>query len=284
MVESEPATVTITIDSDGILVTTAEDGFVEDGLRFLREAIQAANTNEAVDGQPAGTEEEDRILFDLHQAIFELTALGANQDTNATGDLDIMGHVTIIGCGHADTVLDGKTNDRVFDVFDADVVIENLTVTSGVTSDFGGGIRNAGNLTLRGVNMANNQTIGVAGADGNMPGGGGGGGAAGFGGGIYNTTSGVLTAEAGELGCFFSENSAIGGIAAMAEATADPFTGLGGTGGGYYGGSGGNASNGIVGGFRQRRRRWWRKLQRHCGRQWRLCGRRRRWRSPNARR
>ncbi|MBT6433069.1 MAG: tandem-95 repeat protein, partial [Deltaproteobacteria bacterium] len=211
LVESEPATVTITVDSDGILVTVEEDGFNDDGFCSLREAIQAANTNEAVDGCMAGTD-EDRILFGIAMGHFELTTLGANQDTNATGDLDVMGDVTIIGCGHGETILDGKTNDRVFDVFDSDVVIENLTITSGVvTTDFGGAIRNNGNLTLRGVNIANNQSNGVAGADGLMPGGGGGGGGAGgFGGGIYNL-NGTLTVEPGTLGCFFSDNSAIGG-------------------------------------------------------------------------
>ena len=250
LVESEPATVTITIDSDGILVTTVEDGFVDDGLCSLREAIQAANTNQAVDGCMAGTD-EDRILFGLATGHFELTSMGVDEDTNASGDLDIMSQVTMIGCGHADTVLDGKTNDRVLDVFGVDVVVENLTITAGVvTDDFGGGIRNGGNLTLRGVNVANNQTIGVMGADGNMPGGGGGGGgAAGFGGGIYNTSAGVLTVEPGDLGCFFTENNVTGGRGGNGRGNGGSFTGLGGTGGGYYGGAGGNGSNGTVGGF-----------------------------------
>ena len=249
LVESDPATVTITVDSDGILVTVEEDGFNDDGFCSLREAIQAANTNEAVDGCMAGSD-EDRILFGIAMGHFELTTLGANQDTNATGDLDVMGDVTIIGCGHGETILDGKTNDRVFDVFDSDVVIENLTITSGVvTTDFGGAIRNNGNLTLRGVNIANNQSNGVAGADGLMPGGGGGGGgAAGFGGGIYNL-NGTLTVEPGTLGCFFSDNSVIGGRGGNGRGNGGSFTGLGGAGGGYLGGSAGNSAHGMTGGF-----------------------------------
>ena len=47
--ESTPTTVTITIDSDGILVTTEADGDASDGLCSLREAIQAANTDSVVD-------------------------------------------------------------------------------------------------------------------------------------------------------------------------------------------------------------------------------------------
>ncbi|MFM7831653.1 MAG: CSLREA domain-containing protein, partial [Planctomycetaceae bacterium] len=46
-----------------ITVTSLDDNLNADGFITLREAIQAANTNKAVDGSVAGTVGEDTIVF-----------------------------------------------------------------------------------------------------------------------------------------------------------------------------------------------------------------------------
>ena len=50
---------------------------------------------------------DDRILFGLGSATYPLTLSGSNEEQNLTGDLDILAGVTITGCGHADTIIDG---------------------------------------------------------------------------------------------------------------------------------------------------------------------------------
>ena len=74
----------------------------------------------------------------------------ANEDANVTGDLDIHKDLTIQGAGAGSTVLDGGGGDRVIDIFaPATVMISNVTIRNGgFGSRGGGGIRNAGTLTL----------------------------------------------------------------------------------------------------------------------------------------
>ena len=200
--DSEPATVSISIDSDGIVVTTEEDSDSNDGLCSLREAIQAANTDTVIDTCMAGAG-SDRILFGLSSATYPLSLSGVNEEVNGSGDLDILASVTIIGCGHANTVVDGLSADRVIDVQSEGVVrIENLSIYGGLISEgFGGGIRAQSTLELAGVNFEANHAIGMTGSDGSsVGGGGGGGGAAGLGGAIYSFDA-YVTIEPGNEGC-----------------------------------------------------------------------------------
>jgi hypothetical protein len=71
-----------------ILVTTAADGFLADGECGLREAIHASNTDAPVDGCAAGVGADVILFDDLDQAIL-LSVSGAQDDANASGDLDI---------------------------------------------------------------------------------------------------------------------------------------------------------------------------------------------------
>ena len=90
----------------------------------LREAVIAANTTSDTDtiAVPAGT--------------YTLTLIGANEDSAATGDLDILYDVTISGESANTTIIewpdsDDVTNkDRLFHVTasTADVIINNLTL------------------------------------------------------------------------------------------------------------------------------------------------------------
>jgi hypothetical protein len=118
-------------------VTTTIDVIdAEDGVLSLREAVIAANAGNGAQNilVPAGT--------------YTLTLTGEDEDASLTGDLDLTGHVHIMGAGDGDTILDGNASDRLLDVLSgANVSVSDLTIQNGRTGDnflidsFAGGIR-----------------------------------------------------------------------------------------------------------------------------------------------
>jgi CSLREA domain-containing protein len=76
----------------------------------LREAIQAANIDAALSGCAAGSGAD---AITVPAGILRLRRVGANEDNNSTGDLDILQDVTIRGAGGFLTVIDGNATDRV---------------------------------------------------------------------------------------------------------------------------------------------------------------------------
>ena len=123
-------------------VNTTEDELNSDGDCSLREAIQAANTDMAVDGCAAGNG-ADTIL--LPAGTYTLTIPGSNEDANLTGDLDITDTLTIVGDGPGQTIINANGIDRVFDIQYgvSAVVISGVTIFNGyVYWDSGGGIDN----------------------------------------------------------------------------------------------------------------------------------------------
>jgi len=85
-----------------ITVNTTDDELNDDGDCSLREAIQAANTDSAVDGCTAGSGAD---TITLPAGYYTLTIAGANEEDNATGDLDILDDLTINGDGEGYTVI-----------------------------------------------------------------------------------------------------------------------------------------------------------------------------------
>jgi hypothetical protein len=81
----------------------------------------------------------------------------AGEDLNAGGDLDLLGEVTVAGDGREATNVDAGGLDRGLEVHAG--VQATLTVRGGMTSVDGGGIRTAGALTLRGVDVVGNQGL-----------------------------------------------------------------------------------------------------------------------------
>ena len=82
-----------------IIVTTTGDLIAEDSQCSLREAIIAANTDAPVGGCPAGTG-ADTITFApslTEPATITLSLVGLGEDDSASGDLDIIGQLTITG-------------------------------------------------------------------------------------------------------------------------------------------------------------------------------------------
>lgn len=147
-----------------ITVTTTVDELNADGDCSLREAIQAANANAAVDACPAGTAVDvDRIL--LADATYTLGIAGTTEDANATGDLDVTagGTVSIQGMPFGHTILSGGFGDRVLDVHGSGARLELsfVTVRDGLTVDEpGAGIRTNGRLILMQTTVTQNNALG----------------------------------------------------------------------------------------------------------------------------
>ena len=115
----------------GDILTVTKIADTNDGLCdsdcSLREAIIHANNAPGHDAiiVPAGT--------------YTLSIAGDNDDESATGDLDILEDLKIVGADQATTIIDANGIDRVFHTFPGiEVVFENLTVTGGAQLNAGG--------------------------------------------------------------------------------------------------------------------------------------------------
>ena len=148
-------------ESTTILVTTLTDELNSDGDCALREAIRAANLDQAVDACAAGSGADTIVL--QGGVTYTLTRAGVD-DTAILGDLDITDDLTLIGSNAIINANGAVTNDRVIQVLSGNVVtISSVTLRNGRTSSFGAGVRNAGTLTLRSVTISDNQSTGNAG-------------------------------------------------------------------------------------------------------------------------
>ncbi|MCC7361233.1 MAG: hypothetical protein IT317_17235 [Anaerolineales bacterium] len=114
----------------------------------LREAVNAANANA----------DHSVIVFD--DITVSLSLFGANEDLNATGDLDLRTDMTILGHGLNYTDIIGNEQDRVFHVSNgATVLMQNLIVSNG-SALRGGGILVSGSgsdLILNNVALDSNE-------------------------------------------------------------------------------------------------------------------------------
>jgi CSLREA domain-containing protein len=128
-----------------ITVTATTDELNANGNCSLREAIQAANTNAAVDACAAGQSDQVDTIT-VPAGTYTLMIAGSDGNGSATvGDLDLMDDVTITGAGAATTIIQAcdveqqatacpaghGIADRVFDVIDCDATISGVTVRRG---------------------------------------------------------------------------------------------------------------------------------------------------------
>lgn len=135
-----------------ITVTTTDDEVNTDGDCSLREAIRAANTNQAVDNCPAGG---DNDQISVPAGTYTFTRSGSD-NTASRGDLDLLGTTTLSGVDAATTIIDANRTGRVIDVRpEANVTIQGLTMRNGVWSydeydpdPSGMALRNLGRLVL----------------------------------------------------------------------------------------------------------------------------------------
>src|SRR5262245_24069420 len=216
-----------------IVVTNALDVVAPGDGVSLREAVEAANTNTAVNEANAGDPGADVITFDPSLAG-QTIPLGGSE-------LTIKQDLTITGPGAAQLSINGNGASRIFNVWGTvnasisgltiengksnqggaifndgitlltDVVVQdsvakgsNGSGSSGGSGGFGGGIFNRGTLTVVTSTIQNNKAQGGKGASGSFAGSGGG---AGLGGGIFNNFGAHLTVQRSTL----SGNSAEGG-------------------------------------------------------------------------
>ena len=142
------ATITVDGTGDGSLAALAGNGTCD-----LREAIQSANTDTAVDSCTSGTAGADTIVFAVSTNGTPITLTGTlGDDANGSGDLDITDALIITGNGAANTIIEAGTTttngvDRVFDVHGTTVTFEDVTIRHGLTlasflpivSNIGGG-------------------------------------------------------------------------------------------------------------------------------------------------
>ena len=147
-----------------IPVTTFDDPATP-GNCSLREAVDAANGDTGVDACPAGAGDD---VIRLGTGTYLLATGGAGENGNLTGDLDaVAGHgaLTIAGTG-ATTISAQGLGDRVLDILIGETVtLRGVTITGGAPpGEDGGGIRNAGTLTLvDAAVVANRAADGTAG-------------------------------------------------------------------------------------------------------------------------
>jgi CSLREA domain-containing protein len=121
-----------------IEVTSFADNLADNGDCSLREAIQAANTDTAIDACPAGSGAD---TIRLSAGIYTLSIAGAGEDQNQTGDLDILDDVTITGVDLYGTTIDASNIDRAFHIHaGATVVLQGMSITHGASLTNGGAI------------------------------------------------------------------------------------------------------------------------------------------------
>ncbi len=144
-----------------ITVNTADDELNVDGDCSLREAIQAANSDAAVDACTAGSGAD---TIDVPAGTYTLSiARDQTPNDNEDGDLDITGDLTITGAGAATTIIDGAGLDKLFHIdplpsAGITVEISGLTIQNG-SSLVAGGIRNSGTLTLTSSTVNGNSSV-----------------------------------------------------------------------------------------------------------------------------
>jgi CSLREA domain-containing protein len=143
-----------------ITVTTTADELNQNGNCSLRESIQAANTDAAVDACPAGSGTDTIIL---PSGFYTLTIAGYYESANQTGSLDVSSSLNIQGAGAANTTIDGggtTLHDTVFWILAGRVTISGATIQNGKPGNLAGAggvfVEPQANLTLQNVVLKDN--------------------------------------------------------------------------------------------------------------------------------
>jgi CSLREA domain-containing protein len=149
-----------------ITVNTTADELNTNGNCSLREAIQAANTDTAVDACTAGSGTD---VITVPAGTYPLTIAGTDEGNNQDGDLDITTSMEINGAGAASTIIDSEaTGERHFDIPNAaNVIITGLTLTGAVGDADGGSINidSENTVTLHSIVITDNIGQDAAGID-----------------------------------------------------------------------------------------------------------------------
>src|SRR5215212_610473 len=126
--------VTITVD-------TTADAVGVDTHCSLREAVRSANLDAAQfsgAGECANGSGGDTVV--LGEGTFTRTLAMPGEDTNESGDLDVTTVVTLKGAGASLTTIDAGGKDRVIDVRPSGALtLQGVTITGGRAPDGGNG-------------------------------------------------------------------------------------------------------------------------------------------------
>lgn len=196
---------------------TVNDGTDDSGVYslavYVATDMAVANTDDSGEGslRQALLDAGDGDVIDLSEVTGTITL---------ESGLVVEKDVEIRGSGTDGIVIDGNSAGRVFEISTgATVSISDVTVTNGLVADSGGGIANAGDLTLERVTVKGNQTTGGPGGgiyntgaltmtnctvSGNV--------ASGEGGGIYNMSGSTLTLNNCTIALNESSSGSIGGL------------------------------------------------------------------------
>ncbi|WP_166217909.1 Ig-like domain-containing protein [Pseudomonas atagonensis] len=247
-----------TIESANVLSTQAMSEY-QWGLATWT-ATNNANTGVgSLRAALASAQNGDIVTFSSGMTVQLTSELLINKNITVDGDLN--------NDGVADVTLDGQYRTRVVEITSGSTVtLDGLVITRGLVSGnggnggygatgaLGGGIFNAGILTLNNVSVTGNAAAGGGGGGGvtgaNYGGGGGGGGGLGGQGGGHGGTAGPGTGTLGGQ----AGSGGVGGYGGGYDAThmggrgGSSTGGAGGVGVSYYsnGGNGGTASNGTI--------------------------------------
>ncbi len=163
-------TPTVFADGATIEVTTTDDELNNDGDCSLREAITSANVDVSIDACVSGSGDDTILLQESVIYVLTISDDRSPEDDNLSGDLDITADLTIEG---RNSTIDGGHREpnqvaefrRIIHAHEADVVLNDLTITGGVPPRFGsnrvgGGILNDnGSLTLNRSRVVGNGSI-----------------------------------------------------------------------------------------------------------------------------
>ncbi|PKB84360.1 MAG: hypothetical protein BZY88_00015 [SAR202 cluster bacterium Io17-Chloro-G9] len=139
-----------------IAVNTTDDELNTDGDCSLREAIQAANTDSAVDACVTGSGAD---TITVPAGTYPLT-IGSSAAPLFGSHLRIDSDLTLSGAGAGSTIIEAGGNFRIFLIFSSPsqpvVTISGLTIRNGKSfgANPGGGIQNGGTLTTVAVSIA----------------------------------------------------------------------------------------------------------------------------------
>src|SRR4051794_3240552 len=112
-------------------VNATADETSADAHCSLREAISAANADSIGPGgdcaKGSGTD-----TINLPGGHYTLSIANANENANATGDLDVLSNLTIAGAGFAATTVDANGIDRVLEIHPGRIAtVRGVTITGG---------------------------------------------------------------------------------------------------------------------------------------------------------
>ena len=167
-------------DAAAVTITTGDDEIDTNGQCSLREAIRNVNAGARIHPDCDAPSAPYSII--LGATTYRLTIAGPGEEVALTGDLDVMGTVTIVGAGALSTRVEAGPSaaegiDRVFHIRGGTTTLTGLTVQHGndplsetpAVGQGGGGIRVDAGLVLQDVTVKNNRSqSGLTGAGGGI--------------------------------------------------------------------------------------------------------------------